>query len=58
MFFFLTDVLKEGDGEERAHKLGPQCRLSDPTREQSQQNPGGPPLQNDRACYTPLAYKL
>ena len=39
-------------------KLGSQFRLSDPTRGQSQQNPGGPPLQNDCACYTPLAYKL
>ena len=39
-------------------KLGSQFGLSDPTREQSQQNPGGPPLQNDCACYTPLAYEL
>ena len=39
-------------------KLGSQFYLSDPTQEQSQQNPGGPPLQNDCASYTPLAYKL
>ena len=39
-------------------KLGSQFGLSDPTREQSQQNPGGPPLQKDCACYIPLAYEL
>ena len=58
MFFFERIFQRIVTEKKEPIKLASQFRLSDPTREQSQQNPGGPQLQNDCASYTLLAYKL